>query len=208
MTTATMPTDSSPALALGALITEQGATPRRVSDFLDSLSEDDRVAATRSLGRGAQSKLWRLVDGFGELTLDHFVPKGAPVFEPVRHYGRNTLPAFVLFEKRFYRMGDGSSIGGANFNPTFIQGITGPGYFVTREDKNTREVLVDYHTVPTEKPADWPAIKRNEVGLSRFVYGFMIDRMRRVSTQVTIGRANRNGQDMSTWFTLCRKDAP
>lgn len=189
---------------LKALIHDSGATPQRVSDFLDGLPGDERVVATRSLGRGTQIRLWQLVAGFRELRLSHFVPEGRPVFDPVRHYGRNTMPAFVIFEKRFYRMGDGSAIGGANFQ--HISPITGPGYFITSEDENTREVLIDYRDVPKEKPEGWPKIQRNEVGISRFIYGFMYDRMRRVSEHVTIGRANRNGKDFGAWFVLCRQE--
>jgi hypothetical protein len=58
--------------------------------------------------------------------------------------------------------------------------------------------------VPNEKPSDWPEIRSNERGLSRFVYGFMIDRLRRVSEHVTIGSAARNGKDLGSYFILSR----
>jgi hypothetical protein len=202
-TTAAVTTDDSPGNALQSLIRDNAANPQRIRDFLDGLPEADRIAATRSLGRGVQRRLWDLVDGFGELTLDDFVPKGTPVMTAVRHYGRNTMPAFKLFEKRFYLTSDGQQMAGANFQT--IQAITGPGYFVCREDTNKREVLIDYHLVPTEKPEGFFPIRRNEVGLSRFIYAYMIDRMRRVSTHVTIGRANRHGKDFGAWFMLCRE---
>ena len=41
--------------------------------------------------------------------------------------------------------------------------------------------------------------------LGRFVYGFMIDTLRRVSEHVTIGSAARKGRDMGSWFLLCRE---
>ena len=192
------------ASTLHGLISDSGAKPQRIRDFLDGLSETDRIAATRGLTRGYQIKLWKLVDGFGELVLEDFVPKGKPVFEPVRHYGRNTMPAFILFEKRFYRYGDGSQMAGANFQ--HISPITGPGYFIVSEDKAKREVLVDYRTVPSEAPPGWPKIVSNEKGISQFIYGFMVDRMRRVSEHVTIGRANRHGKDFGAWFMLCRQE--
>lgn len=204
MTTTTVTTEASPADTLKGLIKDQSPSARRISDYLDSLSEPDRIAATRGLTRGLQQKLWYLVDGFGELTLEDFCPKSTPLLTPVRHYGRNTMPAFVLFEKRFYRYGDGSQVAGANFQT--IQAITGPGYFVCREDEGKREVLVDYHLVPNEKPDSFFPIRRNEIGLSRFIYAYMIDRMRRVSEHVTIGRANRHGKDFGAWFMLCREE--
>ena len=190
------------ASTLQGLIADPGATPQRIRDALDGMSESDRVAATRSLKRGLQIKLWSLVDRFGELTLDDFVPHGTPALRAVRHYGRNTMPAFVIFEKRFYKSAQGE-VAGANFQP--ISPLTGPGYFVTREDANKREVLIDYHLLPKEAPRGWPRIRDNEHGLSRLVYGFMIDRMRRVSEHVTIGRANRHGVDFGSWFVLCRE---
>jgi hypothetical protein len=190
------------ASTLQGLIADPGATPQRIRDALDGMSEGDRVAATRSLGRSQQIKLWELVDGFGELTLEDFVPRGTPAFRVVRHYGRNTLPAFVIFEKRFFENEQGE-VAGANFQR--ISPITGPGYFVTREDANRREVLIDYHRIPKEAPEGWPRIRDNEHGVSRLIYGFMIDRMRRVSEHVSIGRANRRGVDFGSWFVLCRE---
>jgi hypothetical protein len=68
------------------------------------------------------------------------------------------------------------------------------------------EVLVDYNRVPDAHPDGWPAIRTNERGLSRFVYGFMIDTLRRVSEHVTIGSAARRGRDIGSWFVLCRQD--
>jgi hypothetical protein len=81
--------------------------------------------------------------------------------------------------------------------------VTGPGYFVAVPSRD--EVLVDYRQVPPEHPGGWPDIKPNERGLSRFVYGFMVDTLRRVSEHVTIGSAARNGKDMGSWFLLCRE---
>ena len=42
-------------------------------------------------------------------------------------------------------------------------------------------------------------------GLSRFVYGFMVDTLRGVSEHVTIGSAARRGKDHGSWFILCRE---
>ena len=64
---------------------------------------------------------------------------------------------------------------------------------------------VDYNELPASAPESWPGIRRNEVGVSRFVYGFMVDTLRRVSQHVTIGSAARNGKPMGSWFVLCRE---
>jgi hypothetical protein len=88
--------------------------------------------------------------------------------------------------------------------------FTGPGYFVAREDDARPEVLVDYHHVPPTEPGNrpdgWPEIRSNEGVPARFVYGFMIDTLRRVSEHVTIGSAARNGKDLGSWFVLARQE--
>jgi len=76
---------------------------------------------------------------------------------------------------------------------------------VLRADAERGELLVDYNLVPPAHPPAWPEIRRNETGLSRFVYGFMIDRLRGVSQHVTIGSAARKGKDLGSWFVLCRE---
>ena len=65
---------------------------------------------------------------------------------------------------------------------------------------------MDYRRVPPEHPEGWPEIRPNERGLSRFVYGFMVDTLRGVSEHVSIGSAARNGRDLGSWFVLCRQD--
>ncbi len=84
--------------------------------------------------------------------------------------------------------------------------MTGPGYFLAVEASDRPEGRVDYKRVPEEQPEGWPAIRGNEQGLSRFVYGFMVDTLRRVSEHVTIGSAARKGKDLGSWFVLCRQD--
>ncbi len=192
---------------------EGSIAPARVASFLDGLSHADRVVAIRSLGRAHQKKLYEAADGFGPLALTDIVAPTVPAFQPVRHHGKNTLPVFTHFEKRFCRGSDADpakpdELYGFNFQT--MQPLTGPGYFVAVEDTNRREVLVDYNRLPDGDlagwPDGWPEIRSNERGLSRFVYGFMIDTLRRVSEHVSIGSAARKGKDMGSWFILARED--
>jgi hypothetical protein len=183
--------------------------PVRVASFLDGLSHDDRVEAIRSTGRSEQRRLYDAVDGFESVTLVDLVAPGVGALETVRHHGKNTLPAFTHFEKRFCRAADADrekpgELYGFNFQT--LQPLTGPGYFVAVEDPDRAEVWVDYNRVPVAHPSGWPAIKPNDRGLSRFVYGFMVDTLRRVSEHVTIGSAARKGKDMGSWFMLARQD--
>jgi len=191
-----------------ALLREDPVKPAEVAVFLDGLAPEERVAAIRGAGRGAQRRLYAAVAGHGTVRLADLVPPSRAPLETVRHYGRNTLPLFTHFEKRFCRPPGQDAAAPAElwgFNFQTLQPVTGPGYFIAREDAARGEVLIDYTRVPATAPPGWPAPRRNEAGLSRFVYGFMVDRLRRVSEHVTIGSAARHGREMGSWFLLCRE---
>lgn len=180
-----------------------------IARFLDGLSHADRVAAVRALGRSEQRRLYAAVENFLPVRLEELVPPAVADLTQVRHYGRNTLPAFTLFEKRFCRpRGEDARKPGAlfGFNYQALSPLTGPGYFVARPVPGRPEVDIDYRELPNEHPAGWPEIKTNERGLGRFVYGFMVDTLRRVSEHVTIGSAARGGKPLGSWFVLCRED--
>jgi hypothetical protein len=182
--------------------------PTRVAEFLDGLSHDERVEAVRSAGRDEQRRLYAAADGFGPVKLVELVAPGVGAFETVRHYGKNTLPAFSHFEKRFCRDPEADPANPKQlygFNFQTMAPVTGPGYFVAVEDAERDEVLVDYRRIPEVCPEGWPALRGNEQGLSRFVYGFMVDTLRRVSEHVTIGSAARKGKDLGSWFMLTRE---
>jgi len=84
---------------------------------------------------------------------------------------------------------------------------TGPGYFVTRPaDDADGEIDIDYCLLPTQKVESWPEIVPQESRLGRFVYSGMVDRLRRVSSHVTIGRAIIKGKATHNYFLLCRED--
>lgn len=186
-------------------------TPIKMEDlaaFLNGLSHEDRVVAIRSAGRSHQRRLWEAADGFAPVTLPELVPPRVASLTAVRHFGRNTLPVFTRFEKRFCRpVGQDperpSELWGFNFQSQ--SWLTGPGYYVAVEDPQRREVLVDYRRVPPEAPPGWPPVRGNERGAARFVYGFMVDTLRRVSEHVTIGSAARRGRELGSWFLLSRE---
>ncbi len=201
--------EGSPAHELKARLRETPIRPPDVARFLDGLPLKLAVAAIRALGRSEQRALYRVVDGFLPVRLHELVPPGVADFVTVRHYGKNTLPVFTHFEKRFCRPkgADHQKPGELyGFNFQAMSPVTGPGYFVARESPERPEVWIDYEHVPPGHPEDWPEIRVNERGLARFVYGFMVDTLRRVSEHVTIGSAARRGKDLGSWFILCRED--
>jgi hypothetical protein len=197
--------------AARAFVARLHETPIKVAElagFLDGLSHEERVAAIRAAGRAEQRVLWKAVDGFGEVRLVDLVAPRVADLATVRHHGRNTLPVFTRFEKRMCRPAGRDperpgELWGFNFQT--LEPITGPGYFVVREDRARGEAWVDYREVPPEAPPGWPPVRGNEVGLGRFVYGGMVDTLRRVSEHVTIGSAARAGREMGSWFLLCRE---
>lgn len=201
---ATHASETKPGQTLKALIGDHSVSAQQLAEHLDALSHDARVAALHTLGRSDQRALYDKVAGFKPIDLEYFVPKNVAPGTPVRHHGWNSLPAFRLFEKRFYRYGDETA--GANFQT--LSPLTGPGYFCCRLDEGAREVLIDYNLLPSTAPGGWPAITPNTRFPSSLVYGRMIDRMRYVSRHVSIGSATRNGKALGSWFTLCRSDAP
>ena len=197
-----------PVEEIAALLRAPGSKSADMARFFDGLAHAERVNAIRSLGRAQQSALWDASEGYAELGLIDLVPSNTPVEGTVRHYGKNTLPFFSHFEKRFARQAsvdadDPAELIGFNFQA--MAPLTGPGYFIAVPSEKAGEVLVDYRRVPTAHPPGWPEVKSNERGLSRLVYGFMVDTLRRVSEHVTIGSAARNGKDLGSWFVLCRE---
>jgi len=203
-------TASTPEAEFAARIQEDAGRPAEIEKFLDRLSHEERVRAIRSVSRRQQAALYRAVDGYRPVRLADLVMPSTPAMTPVRHFGKNTLPAFTHFEKRFCRPPTGDPEAPAElygFNFQTMAPVTGPGYFVAvpNPERSDAEVWVDYRRLPNEHPPGWPEIRSNERGLSRLVYGFMVDNLRRVSEHVTIGSAARKGKDLGSWFLLARE---
>lgn len=193
---------------LESFCVDRAVRPGAIAALLDALPSALRTHAVRGISRRAQRALYDKVEGFAKVELRDLVPPDRADLETVRHLGRNTLPAFRIFEKRFCRLPGASRMAPealAGFNYQALSGLTGPGYFIAVADLERGEVLVDYRRLPTVRPAAWPPIRSNEYGLSRFVYGFMVDRLRRVARDVTIGSAARRGRELGSYFVLSRE---
>ncbi|RMD99000.1 MAG: hypothetical protein D6812_12470 [Deltaproteobacteria bacterium] len=192
---------------LQEMILADSATIEEIAGELDDLEASARVEAVRSLGAKAQRKLWTLTAGRA-VTLEDIVPSTKGPLEPVIHYGKNSLPLFSIFEKRFCRPPDGEKSAVLwGYNEGRLRPIVGPGYFVCRptpEDERGT-VVIDYYQVPPGKPESWPKIEPNDRGITRLVYGFMHDFLRKVSIHVTIGRAYKHGKVTNNYFLLCRE---
>lgn len=173
--------------------------------LLDAMDEPDRVVAVRSIRGKDQARIWAACEGRGT-TLDDIVPPGQAPATQVIHAGKNSLPLFTHFEKRFCRTADDPNVL-YGYNEGATRPLVGPGCFVAHYFPDRGEVGVDYYKVPpadTSLPDGWPAVKPNEAGIQRFVYAKMVDYLRKVSRHVTIGRAVRQGKETGNYFLLCR----
>ena len=179
----------------------------QIGSYLDALSPEQRLLEVRELSAEAQAILFELAAGHG-CTLDgDFVPE-AGTLAPVIHEGRNSLPLFRLFQKRFARLA-GEPARCTGYNEQTMRPFTGPGFFTAREDEldGVKTVVIDYKDLPSQAAEGWPSILPNTARLSRFVYNGTEDWMWRVSKHVTIGRARRASGWMNNWFVLCRTPA-
>lgn len=190
------------------MLSVRSPDPVSIASALDRMSHNERLIALQGLRRDQLRLLYAVVEGFAKMTLDDLVPAtshNAPLYS-VRHVGRNSLPMFSHFEKRFYRLQGQAAVGGANFQSTSL--LTGPGYFTATASAEGTEIIIDYSRIPETAPAGWPALANNEKGLARWVYGGMFDTLRRVSSHVSIGAAQRVGRAPSAYFALCRQPEP
>src|ERR1043165_9074153 len=97
------------------------ASAKDIESFLDGLPGPERVQEVLSItGRGVK-RLYDAVAGTTPLSLDDF----AKTEEPVIFEGRNSLPMFTRFQKRFSRQGD-EVVG---YNHQTMGFVTGPGFF-------------------------------------------------------------------------------
>jgi len=197
---------ATPDTTLQQILTPPRPDPSAVSTFLDRLDHAGRMQAITSLqGPAFQAKLYDAAATAPPVTLAELVPTSMPALREVIWHGKNSLPMFTLFQKRFCRPGGargGHELWG--YNHQAMAWLTGPGYFVCHQDGGV-PAAIDYRVVPPESPPGWPAVKPNDQGLSRFVYRDMVDYLRRVSAHVLIGRAHRDGKELPNYFILCRE---
>jgi hypothetical protein len=180
----------------------------RIRRILDELGLAGRLDTIRGWDAQKQAALYEAAKGFLPLTLEHFVPASVGPLTEVIHHGKNSLPAFTHFQKRFCKPKDAAGDGGElwGYNHQDLQVWTGPGYFVTHTAEEPGEIAIDYTRLPLGKPAGWPDVLPNSSKLGRFVYYGTVDVMRGLSKHVSIGRARRGEHWMDAWFVLCRQD--
>lgn len=180
----------------------------RFKTMLDSCGPWARRHAVHALSGPQMAALYDAVEGKEPLGLEHFCPSGEALVESI-HHGKNSLPMFNRFQKRFCKPdGDDAdgSLWGYNHNSGLVMAVINPGYFTaTANDKG--EVVIDYGRTPPRKPAAWPAIAAPSARFGPFVWRGLTDHLRKVTEHVTIGKAFRDGKPEGSYFALCREDA-
>ncbi len=176
-----------------------------VTSFLNALAPDARVREVLSLHGSEVARLYDVCGGGATPTLEDIVPASLGDDKTVIFHGRNSLPAFSSFQKRFARLG-GEIVG---YNHQAMAFITGPGVFLVKEPHAESDVpgelYFDYTAIPAAMPSGFPAFKRNDSGLSTLVYAHMKDYMRVVANGVMVGTAFKKGKAENAFFILARE---
>ena len=183
-------------------ILDGGGKYAEISAFLDGLSPSARLAEVVSITGSRVGKLYDAVSDGPKMTMEDFFPASVPDGETIIYEGRNSLPTFSRFQKRFSRKGDVI----VGYNHQLMSFVTGPGFFVTKmgDETHPHEIFFDYTAEPPHFPADFPAYKKNASGLSRLVYFNMKDYCRKVAKGVVVGAAFKDGKAMGAFFSLTR----
>jgi hypothetical protein len=204
MTTAAVATSPT---TLTSILENSTSTLANLAEHLDALDAESRVREIREMPGRLQARVWQLAGEAAPYTLEDLVPAQLGEGKPVILAGKNSLPMFTHFEKRFARVG--GKVVGYNHQP--MSWITGPGYFTVvtaTQPERQKELLIDYTQVP-EAPVSviegWPRIKSNSSGFSYFVYNKLHDYLRRVSRDVVIGEATRMDKPMNSFFLIAKR---
>ncbi|MFQ5513344.1 MAG: hypothetical protein ACE5FG_02815 [Myxococcota bacterium] len=195
---------------LHAILRASRVDREALAKLFEEAPPEERIQLMESIDGREQARLWVAAEG-GRVSIDAMVPRECGALVPVIFHGKNSLPLFTRFQKRFCRPPRGNAeeeLWGYNHQPVrWLAPLTGPGYFVAYDCADPRgSVAVDYRRIPTARPADWPELHDNRYRLSRLIYNGMVDYLRRVSDHLLIGRATRGDRETDNYFLLCRED--
>ncbi len=194
---------TSAATKLTELLSRDPIDLAEVGHFLDGLTSADRIDAISTLqGVKLQRRLYQVAAASPRVTLEQIVPSDFQPLREIIYHGKNSLPAFTLFQKRFCRPPADKRNELWGYNQASLGWLVGPGYFVVHDE--APGAAIDYRAVPPRGCDNWPSVAPNDAGFSRFVYKDMVDYLRRVSKHVFIGSATKYGKEINSYFVLCR----
>ncbi|MHC4390340.1 MAG: hypothetical protein ACYS22_03375 [Planctomycetota bacterium] len=202
--TVTEPTDTTPSQKTTLeLLKAESIDREAIAKRFENLDLYGQIDEMLSLKAKAQAQLFGVCEANEPLTVAELIAEGESgtwIFE-----GVNTLPANRRFQKRVCPT-EGNSEHLAGYNEQGLKWLTGPGCFTVRacREEEPGSIVFDYTIMPKEAPVGCKTVKHANKGLSRLVYGGMLDYMHRVSKNVMIGRAYKNGKATSNYFMLAR----
>ena len=106
MTSTASPTSSVSSADRGSSLSRllrDGAPHPRISAYLDGLSASRRLEEVLGITGSGVGKLYRAMKDAPALGREDFLPEGTKDGEMVIFEGRNSLPLFSRFQKRFVR---------------------------------------------------------------------------------------------------------
>jgi hypothetical protein len=171
----------------------------------DALDPAQRVEAIRALTARDLARLWEIAEELtAAVALDFLLAPDVTPGHTAEWIGKNSLPMFSHFTKRFTRGEAAGTLVGQNTGA--MEWLTGPGYFIaTVRPETPSELLIDYTRVPTAPPPGWPKVRPNESGISRLVFGNMHDYLRPIGEHLAIGAAfTTAGKFRGQYFALAR----
>lgn len=188
-------------VSLGERLGSADASAAALAAHLDSLEPRSRAEEVRRIAGRQLGRIWELSAGAMPVRPADLVPAAVADGATVVYAGKNSLPLFTRFEKRFARLG-GTVIG---YNHQASSWATGPGYFTVRPaGGDSSGLLFDYTAPPEVVPEGWPAVPARPPVMGRLVFGNLHDFLRRVAEQVFIGTATRLGKPLHQYFILSR----
>lgn len=196
MSLATLPV---PPLDLARLLnTELSPGPVELAELLDSYSENARLEFLAALGK---EDLICLYENFARRLCAPSDFLAAPPEATLVCDGINSLPVLRRFQKRFTAGAPGADPIGHNHYA--LAALAGPGYFrVKASSDRPGEVVFDYTGTFDKTPPGWPMAQGNDQGLAKFVFGGLTDTVRRVSRDLVVGAAWKQGRPTGDYFAL------
>ena len=178
-----------------------------IKKLATTLNEGDHAARMEwlsGLGKADMVKLFELAED--NLSPQYFVDEDKNQLTEKIHYGKNSLPMFNNFQKRFAYLDENSQKQILGYNHQSMAWITGPGYFnVLSSKEGLSSCVIDYNHIPEKTCSNWPEIEDNNGFPKSLVYGGMQDYMKKISENVSIGRAVIKGKITSNYFILIKE---
>ncbi|HEY2511351.1 MAG TPA: hypothetical protein VGI39_10865, partial [Polyangiaceae bacterium] len=116
----------------------------RLATVLDELGHLGRVDTVRGWDGDTMATLYEALKGYMPLTLEYFVPPEVAPLTEVIHHGKNSLPAFTHFQKRFCKPSDAAKNDELwGYNEGSMRWAIGPGYFAVHKAEKEGEVDID-----------------------------------------------------------------